>query len=120
AAWAFIILTKVSPGIGVLWFVARREWRKAAIALGVTAALALASFLLAPALWREYVSAMVDNFAFVPVGGYPFPWPQWLRMPIAAVLVIWAARTDRPWVVPIAVVLALPLIWWHSLSILVA
>jgi hypothetical protein len=119
-AWAFIILTKVSPGIGVLWFVARQEWRKAAIALGVAGAIALASFVLAPTLWRQYLDAMLDNFAFVPPDGYPFPWPQWLRMPIAAALVVWAARTDRPWIVPIAAVLALPLIWWHGLSILVA
>jgi hypothetical protein len=119
-AWAFILLTKVTPGIGVLWFVARQEWRKAALAVGVAAAVALVSFVVAPGLWRQYVDAMLDNYAYAPPDGYPFPWPQWLRMPIAALLVIWAARTDRPWVVPIAAVLALPLIWWHGLSILVA
>src|SRR5687768_5529986 len=36
AAWAFPLLTKVTPGIGVLWFVTRREWRPAAVALGTT------------------------------------------------------------------------------------
>ena len=35
-AWAFIILTKVTPGIGLLWFLTRREWRHLAIALGAT------------------------------------------------------------------------------------
>ena len=29
AAWAFVLLTKVTPGIGLLWFVVRREWRSA-------------------------------------------------------------------------------------------
>ena len=37
AAWSFILLTKVTPGIGLVWFAVRREWRPLAIALGVTA-----------------------------------------------------------------------------------
>src|SRR3954462_8532708 len=37
AAWSFVLLTKVTPGIGLLWFAARREWRKLAIALATTA-----------------------------------------------------------------------------------
>ena len=36
--WSFVILTKVTPGIGLLWFAVRREWRSLAIALGFTAA----------------------------------------------------------------------------------
>ncbi len=34
ALWAFNILTKVTPGVGLLWFLVRREWRSLAIALG--------------------------------------------------------------------------------------
>ena len=37
ALWAFNILTKVTPGVGLLWFLVRREWRPLAIALGTTA-----------------------------------------------------------------------------------
>ena len=37
AAWAIVLLTKVSPGIGLLWFLVRHEWRNLAIALAVTA-----------------------------------------------------------------------------------
>jgi len=39
AAWALPILTKVTPGVGLLWFAVRREWRSLAIALGATATL---------------------------------------------------------------------------------
>ena len=39
-AWAFVLLTKVTPGVGLLWFALRRRWRALAIALGVTAAIA--------------------------------------------------------------------------------
>ena len=35
--WGFVLLTKVTPGIGLLWFAVRREWRALGIALGVTA-----------------------------------------------------------------------------------
>ena len=38
--WSFVLLTKVTPGIGLLWFVVRREWRNLGIALGATALLA--------------------------------------------------------------------------------
>src|ERR1041385_6824401 len=38
-AWAFVALTKVTPGGGVLWFAVRREWRPFGIAVGTTAAL---------------------------------------------------------------------------------
>ena len=34
ATWAFVILTKLTPGIGLLWFALRREWRALAIASG--------------------------------------------------------------------------------------
>ncbi len=34
--WGFVLLTKVTPGVGLLWFAVRREWRALGIALGVT------------------------------------------------------------------------------------
>ena len=57
AAWAFILLTKISPGVGLLWFAVRREWRNLAIALGVTSAIAAVSFVLAPNLWSDFLAA---------------------------------------------------------------
>ena len=38
-SWALVLLTKVSPGVGLLWFVVRGEWKKLATALGWTLAL---------------------------------------------------------------------------------
>ena len=40
-AWAFVALTKVTPGVGMLWFAVRREWRHFAIAAGATVAIAI-------------------------------------------------------------------------------
>ena len=57
--WSFVLLTKVTPGIGLVWFAVRREWRALAIALGATAAIAAVSFVLAPWMWREWVELLI-------------------------------------------------------------
>jgi hypothetical protein len=119
-AWAFIVLTKVSPGVGALWFAFRGEWRKFAIAVAGTVAIAAVSFVIAPNLWREYLSTMVDNLAFDPGHPYPVPIPVPIRMALSAAILWWGARTNRRWVVPIAVVLSLPIIWFHGLAVLAA
>jgi hypothetical protein len=33
-------------------------------------------------------------------------------------LIVYAARTDRRWLLPVAVMLALPVLWWGGLSML--
>src|SRR6185369_7409796 len=43
AVWAFPILTKIAPGIGLLWFAVRKEWRNLAIALATTIGIAAIS-----------------------------------------------------------------------------
>ena len=101
AAWAFVLLTKVTPGIGLLWFVARREWRNLAIALGATAVIVGVSFAIAPSLWFEWPRSILS------VQGRPAPAATVARMLAAALLVIWGARTNRPWTVIIAGTLAL-------------
>ena len=54
AAWSLILLTKVTPGIGLLWFAVRREWRSLAIALGATAVIAAVSLAIDPRAWFEW------------------------------------------------------------------
>ena len=54
--WGFILLTKVTPGIGLLWFAVRREWRALGIALGVTGAIVAVSLLLDGQLWIDWLS----------------------------------------------------------------
>jgi len=36
------------------------------------------------------------------------------------VLIVWGARTNRRWVVPVGAMLALPALWYGGLSIMVA
>ena len=119
AAWAVVLLTKVTPGIGLLWFVARREWRNLALALGATAAIVLATYVVLPAQWSDWVALLTSQ------SGTPPPWPAmpiplWLRLPVAAALVWWGARRDAYWTVPAAATLALPALWPGGLAIMAA
>ena len=61
--WSLVLLTKSSSGVGLLWFVVRREWRQLGIALGVTAAICLATWVYSPALWRAWIGLLESNFA---------------------------------------------------------
>src|SRR5215218_7627685 len=56
ATWAFVLLAKVTPGIGLLWFAVRREWRNLAIALGVTAAIVAVSLIVDGEVWVGWLS----------------------------------------------------------------
>jgi hypothetical protein len=115
AAWAFLLLTKVTPGVGVLWFAFRREWRSFGIAIGATLAIVAVSFAMTPALWSQWIGALVTQ------AGLPNPtfWPPlWLRLPLAVALLWWGARTDRRWVVPVAALVAMPTIWANSFALL--
>lgn len=114
-AWSFVLLTKITPGVGLLWFVVRREWRPLAIALATTAAIVAVSALLRPQAWPEWITLVTGPTA----GGNTIPVPLWLRLPAAAVLVAWGARTDRAWTVVVAAWLALPAWWWNGTAVLV-
>lgn len=118
AAWALVLLTKITPGIGLLWFATRREWRPLGIALGATAAVAGVSWLVDPILWQQWFTFLLGSLGqSTPAGGIPVP--IWVRLPMAAAVTVYAARTDRQWLVLVAAVLALPVLWWGGLSMLV-
>jgi hypothetical protein len=114
-SWAFVLLTKVTPGVGLLWFAVRREWRSLAIALGFTAAVSAVTFVVAPALWSEWVAALFVNLG--QSQDYSVPPALPFRLPLAIALVVWGARTDRPWTVGVAAMLALPILWIHGLVV---
>jgi hypothetical protein len=120
AAWAFVLLTKVTPGIGLLWFVVRREWRNLAIALGATAAVVAVSWLVAPRLWSEWVDVLAASATKTAGTWAAIPIPFWVRLPFAAAIVTWGALTNRRWAVPVASMLALPALWFGGATMLLA
>ena len=125
AAWALPLLTKVTPGVGVLWFLVRREWRSLAIALGVTAAVVAVSYALDASQWARWIELLRGEVSgagtatfetvgwYVPIGLAP-------RLVAAVVVVSFAAWTDRRWLVPVGVALAMPVLWANSLAVLAA
>jgi hypothetical protein len=121
ATWAFVILTKVTPGVGLIWFAVRREWRALGIALGVTAALVAISLAVDSSLWRAWLTDDILKTATgAPLDQFSIAIPLWLRLPAAAILVAWGGRTDRAWTVPVAATLGLPILWPTGLAILAA
>jgi hypothetical protein len=120
--WAFVLLTKVTPGIGMLWFLVRREWRSLAVALAATAAVVAVSFAFDPAAWHRWLEVLVANAGKSATSGTwaAVPVPFVVRIPFAVALVVWGARTNRRWTVPIASMLALPALWYGGLSIALA
>jgi glycosyl transferase family 87 len=121
ALWALPLLTKVTPGIGLVWFLVRREWRALGIALGATAGIAAVSFLIAPADWWRWLDVLRhDATAPLLTTGWYLPVPLLLRLPLATAIVAWGGLTDRRWTVPVAVALALPVLWLNGLAVLAA
>jgi hypothetical protein len=115
-----VLLTKVTPGIGLLWFAARREWRAVAIAAGATAAVCLTSFAVTPQLWIAWLNLMASTDP-APLHGWvwidaPLSW----RLGLAAPLVVLGALRGLRWTVFAAAFLALPAVWVTSEVILLA
>jgi len=112
AIWAFPVLSKITPGVGVLWSLSRRDWRGVAIAVATTVGIACVSFVLNPSAWFEWV-----GFLLASTGGSQFLVPRTL---IAAGLVVLGGLTGRRWLVAVAVWLALPVIYPNSWAVLLA
>jgi Glycosyltransferase family 87 len=112
ATLALPILTKITPGISVLWFAVRREWRAVAEVTLITAAIVAISFALAPSAWFDWVTLLTSN---AERGQLLLP-----RVALGVVLVAVGALTDRRWLVPVAVWIAIPVVWINAWVILLA
>jgi hypothetical protein len=120
AAWSFVLLTKITPGIGLLWFVVRGEWRNLGIALGATALIAAVSYVVAPGLWTEWFDRLTSNVGKEGPGFFTIPIPLGARLVLAAIIVIWGARTNRRWTVVVATTFGAPTLWYNALATLAA
>jgi len=127
ATWALMFLTKVTPGIGVLWYAVRRQWRALAIALTVTAAIVAVTFALDPAAWRTWLDLIRQGASGTGAAGGELETVGWYlpvalgpRLVVAAVVVAVAAWRDWRWLLPVGVVLAMPVVWLNSLAVLAA
>ncbi len=119
--WAFGILAKATPGVGLVWFLVRREWRSLAVALGTTGVIAALSVLVDGAQWLDWFALLGQaSSEGGQVAQAQVPIPLWLRVPAAVALVAWGGLTDRRWTVPAGVTLALPVLWPSGFAVLAA
>lgn len=118
--WAFILLTKATPGVGLVWFAVRREWRSLAVALGVTGAIVAASVVVDARLWVDWLGFLERAGEGATVAQFEIAMPLWLRLAVALGVVAWGARTDRRWTVALAATLGLPILWPSGFAICAA
>ncbi len=120
ALWSFALLTKVTPGVGLVWFAVRREWRSLAIALGATTAIIVVSMVIqGVGAWQDWLRFLAASMA-LPLPGDALPIPLLPRLVVAMLIVGFAGLTDRRWLVPLGVVLAMPTLWVIAFAPLVA
>lgn len=117
AAWAFPILTKVTGGVGLLWHAARRDWKAFVTGAAATILTALAFVAFNPSAWHQWIAFLIDNRSGTPDSGASFV----IRCACAIVLTLIAARAGWAFLVPVAVMIATPvLVWPVPLTVLAA
>jgi hypothetical protein len=118
AWWMPVLLTKVTPGIGVVWHLARREWREFAFAIGATAVVVALGFTLSPGLWVDWLRSLAAGPESYEVGHPLGPLP--LRLVLAAAVTAYAGLTDRAWLLPVGLLVAVPGLWPLNFALLAA
>lgn len=115
-AWAFVIVTKLTPGIGLLWFVLRRRWRAFGVALGVTVAIAGLSLAIEPGRWIDYLRLITGEPA---PAVSPYYLTFWQRLPFALGFIVFGAWRGYRWPVVVGSTLALPVYYIISSAMFV-
>lgn len=119
-AWAAQALTKVTPGVGVVWHLVRREWRALAVASATTAGIVLISFALEPAAWVEWGELLRDAARRGAQTPGALPLPLGIRLVAAAAIIGVAAWRDWRWLLPLGVMISMPQVGWSTTVILLA
>jgi hypothetical protein len=119
AAWSFVLLTKVTPGVGILWFAGRRDWRALSlVAIATLAIVAVSIGLGGIQPWNEWVANLNANAALpAPDRAIHVP-PLAIRVVLAAAIALVAAWRRWPAAVPVVVILSVPVFWFGSMSLL--
>jgi len=106
AVWAFPILTRVTAGVGLVWFAARAEWRGFFLGVGGLALVVLLSYAVDPTGWQAWLQFLFDHREGTPDSRASFL----LRCLFATALVVVGARKQWPLLIAPAMVLASPVL----------
>lgn len=119
-AFALGLLTKVTPGVGIAYYLGARDWRALARAGVATGALVLVSIAIqGVGVWAEWI-AMLLRLSSAPIPVDALAIPLLPRILVATGLALWAGATRRYWIVPLVTVIAIPTLWEGALVPLVA
>lgn len=120
-ALAVVGLAKLTTGVAMLWPALRRDWHgfvgSAAAVLGIVA---VSLILQGTGAWAAWLDHLFVRAGTAHIGGALIDVPLAVRLPLAVGLVVWGATTDRRWTIPVVVAFSMPLLWIHSLAVLVA
>lgn len=116
--WCSAAFTKIVPCLGPLWFLLRGEWRRLGGFVGTAAVLLGVSLVLDPALWRQWFDFLVENSGTSPSMALTPPFA--IRLPVGLALLVFAARTDRRWLVPVCMVIVSPVVGEGTFALLAA
>ena len=121
AAWALPLLTKVTPGVGILWFAGARNWRAFLVGISVTLVIAAISFATIPDGWFEWIDTLRRSSQLEVTGEVAvIPGPLWLRVFAGAAVAVMGGTFGLRWLAPVAATIALPVPWSSGMSLLVA
>lgn len=107
-AWVPVGVTKVTSCLGPLWFLARGEWQPLRRFLTWMALLCGISIALSHHLWLQWFQFLRDNANGTPGMFTELLPPLAVRLVLATALTVYAARTNRSWILPIAMLIAAP------------
>jgi len=117
--WSFVLLSKLTPGVGLIWFAVRRQWGELFVVGVGTALIVGLSYAISPGAWLDWIAVLERNAGATGTSA-AIQVPLALRLPIAVGIIVWAARGDRRWALPIGCLLAMPVVWFGSLTFLLA
>ena len=105
--WSAILLTKVTPGVGLVWYATRREWRPLALATVATLVVVLISLPFTAQAWPEWFGVLTGQNVRVADAQVMIPFAA--RALLGIGIVAFAGSTDRLWLIPIAAAISVPI-----------
>ena len=119
--WVPAAAIKITPVLGLLYLLAARRYREAALVGGVGAVVLAISVIVSPGAWAGFIDLVTTQGASAGASLVPVPFP--VRLLAAAALVIVAGRIPGrrgEVLLVVALVIGNPTLWMTAFSLLVA